>query len=369
MNNRIGKICKDVKPLDEKLLQETQKRLNNLTKPVGSLGYLEDIAKQFVAITGEEEPSLKNKIIFTLAADHGVTEEGISAYPEEVTAQMVANFLQGGAAINVLANHIGAEVVVVDMGVKEKLKIENKKPITRTKLGAWANMKNFKDKKINFGTKNMVKDSAMTRKEAVKSIEAGITIFKEQYKKKRIDIVGIGDMGIGNTTSSSAIASVITGKPVEDMVGRGTGIDDTRLANKIKIVKKALSVNKPNPNDPMDVLHKVGGFEIGGLVGVILSAASHRVPVVLDGFITGASALIAYKLEPEIKNYMFASHCSVERGHKVILDYIGLKPMFNLNLRLGEGTGSALGISLIEAGVKILTQMATFKEAGVSERK
>ncbi len=276
MSKKIDGICKNIEPLDEKLFKETQKRLNNLTKPIGSLGYLEDIAKQIVAITGEENPSIKNKIIFTLAADHGVVEEGISAYPKEVTAQMVYNFLRGGAAINVLARHIGAEVIVVDMGVAIKIKYQK------------SNIKNFKDKKINFGTKNMTKGPAMTKEEAIKSIETGIEVFEEEYSRGKIDIIGIGDMGIGNTTSSSAIASVITGKPVKNMVGRGTGIDDTMLANKIEVIKKALRVNNPNPNDPIDVLCKVGGFEIGGLVGVILSAASHRVPVVLDGFITSS---------------------------------------------------------------------------------
>ena len=361
---RISEIISRITPLDEKLMEEAQKRLNNLTKPQGSLGRLEEFAKRIVGISGNPKPVLRRKVIFTMAGDHGVVEEGVSAYPQEVTSQMVYNFLKGGAGVNVLASHVGAEVIVVDMGVgtkiqNSKLKIQNLK----------FKVQNFKDKKINYGTKNIAKGPAMKREEAIKSICAGIEVFEEEYKKGKIDIIGIGDMGIGNTTPSSAITAVFTKKPVERVTGRGTGIDKERWQNKVNVVKKALEINKPDSKDPIDVLSKVGGFEIGGLVGVIIGAASHRVPVVLDGFITSASALIAYELEPKTKNYMIASHSSVEIGHKAILDHIGLKPILNLDMRLGEGTGAALGISIIEAGVKILTQMATFKEAGVSEKK
>ena len=267
---------------------------------------------------------------------------------------MVYNFLNGGAGINVLANYVGARVIVVDMGVAEKLKAQSSK------------LKTFKDKKINYGTKNMAKGSAMTRLEAIKSIETGIELFEEEMVNG-IDIIGTGEMGIGNTTPSSAITAVFTRKPVEDITGRGTGIDEQGLKNKIRIIKEALKINNPNPEDPIDVLAKVGGFEIGGLAGIILAAAFHKVPVVIDGFISGAAALIAYQLEPKVKDYMIAAHCSVEKGHRIILDYIGLKPLLDLDLRLGEGTGAALGISIVEAGVKILTQMATFQSAGVSE--
>ena len=230
-----------------------------------------------------------------------------------------------------------------------------------------SNIKNFKDKKINFGTKNMAKGPAMTKEEAIRSIEAGIGVFEEELPNG-IDIIGTGDMGIGNTTASSAIAACFTDKAVEDLTGRGTGIGDEVLLNKIAVIKKALKVNKPNPQDAIDVLSKVGGFEIGGLAGVILASASRRTPVVIDGFISGAAALIAYHLEPKIKDYLIAAHCSVEKGHKIILDYLGLSPLLDLNLRLGEGTGAALAMGLVEAGVKILTQMATFKSAGVAER-
>ena len=286
-----------IEKIDYGLAEKTQKRLDNLTKPQGSLGRLEELAKKIVDITGNENPSIKNKVVFTMAGDHGVTEEGVSAYPKEVTPQMIYNFIRGGAGINVLARHVGARVVVVDMGVAAK--IQNQK----------SKIKNFKDKKINFGTKNMAKGPAMSKDEAIRSIEAGIEVFEEELPNG-IDIVGTGDMGIGNTTPSSAIASVITGRPVKDMTGRGTGIDDMVLSNKITVIEKAINVNKPNVKDAIDVLSKVGGFEIGGLAGVVLAATTRRIPVIIDGFISGAAALKAYKLEPKVKDYMNAAHCS-----------------------------------------------------------
>jgi len=343
-----GKITKP----DEAIIKNTQSRLNNLTKPLGSLGRLEELAKQICAITGKKNPSLGNKVIFTFACDHGVTDEGVSAYPKEVTAQMVYNFLNGGAGINVLANHVGARVVVADFGIAADLKNDPRLII----------------KKISYGTKNMAKGPAMTRDEAIKSICAGIEIFQDEFKKG-IDIIGTGEMGIGNTTSSSAITAILTEKPVEKVTGRGTGLNDGALKNKIAIIKKAISLNNPDPKDPIDILSKVGGFEIGGLAGLILAAASNKIPVVIDGFISGAAALIAFYIEPKVKDYMIAAHCSVESGHKVILEHIGLKPLLDLDLRLGEGTGAALGIGLAEASIKILTQMATFESANVSERK
>ncbi|MBU4140707.1 MAG: nicotinate-nucleotide--dimethylbenzimidazole phosphoribosyltransferase [Candidatus Omnitrophica bacterium] len=352
---KLKEIISKIEKLDHSLAEETQKRLDNLTKPQGSLGRLEELAKRAVEITGNVNPPIKNKVIFTMAGDHGIVEEGVSAFPQEVTPQMIYNFIEGGAGINVLAGHVGARVVVVDMGVAAK--IQNPK----------CKRQNFKDKKVNFGTKNMAKAAAMTREEAVKSIENGIEVFEEELVNG-IDIAGTGDMGIGNTTASSAIAACFTGKPVEDLTGRGTGISEETFLNKISVIKKALKLNRPNPKDAIDVLSKVGGFEIGGLAGVILSGASHRIPVVIDGFISGASALIAYHLEPKIKDYLIAAHCSVEQGHKIVLDYMGLKPLLDLDLRLGEGTGSALAISLVEAGIKIMTEMATFQDAGVSEK-
>ena len=364
----LRETIEKIKPIDTGLMEEAQRRLDNLTKPQGSLGRLEEMAKRVVGIKGEIEPILERKVIFTMAGDHGVAEEGVSAYPKEVTAQMVYNFLSGGAGINVLARHIGAEVVVVDMGVASEIRSQEsgvrsqEEEVRREKL----EVRNFKDKKIAFGTKNIAKGPAMTRDEAIKSIEAGICVFEEEG---RIDIVGTGDMGIANTTPSSAIVALYTGESVERVTGRGTGINDASWANKVRVIKKALEVNKPDISDPIDVLSKIGGFEIGGLVGVILAGAAHRTPVVIDGFISGAAALIAVGLEPKIKDYLFAAHCSVEIGHRIALEKMGLSPILDLNLRLGEGTGAALGINLIDAGCKILTQMATFSSAGVSEKE
>ncbi|MFA5778876.1 MAG: nicotinate-nucleotide--dimethylbenzimidazole phosphoribosyltransferase [Elusimicrobiota bacterium] len=352
LSKKIEETVKRIKPLDEKLLEQTQKRLDNLTKPLGSLGRLEELACQVVAITGKEKPELKKKVIFTLAGDHGVVEEGVSCFPKEVTPQMVYNFLRGGAGINVLARHIGAKVIVADCGVAEKIDVTNPE---------------FKDKKINFGTNNFTKGPAMTEDEAVKSIEAGIELVEEELKNG-IDIIGTGDMGIANTTPSSAITSVICGVDVEKITGRGTGIDDKMLKNKIAAIKKAIALNKPDKKDGIDILSKIGGFEIGGITGVILAGASHKIPVVIDGFISGAAALLAYTLQPTVAEYLIASHCSVEQGHNVILKYLGLKPVLDLNLRLGEGTGAALGINIVDAGCKILTEMATFENAGVSKK-
>jgi len=349
--SKIKETIMNIGELDHNLMKKAQSRLDSLTKPQGSLGRLEELAKRIVGITKKGNPPLQNKVIFTLVGDHGVAEEKVSVYPQEVTPQMVYNFLRGGAGINVLAGHVGAKVCVVDMGVATDLEAHSGLII----------------KKINYGTKDMAKQEAMTREEAVRSIDAGIESFESEFKKG-IDIVGTGDMGIGNTTPSSAIAAVFTGKSVEEVTGRGTGVDDNSLKNKIEVIKKALELNKPDPKDPIGVLSKVGGFEIGGLSGIIIAAAAKRIPVVIDGFISGAAALIAYHLEPKVKDYIVAAHCSVERGHRLILEHIGLSPLLDLNLRLGEGTGATLGISLVEAGVKVMTEMASFKSAGVSER-
>ncbi|MFH1245418.1 MAG: nicotinate-nucleotide--dimethylbenzimidazole phosphoribosyltransferase [Candidatus Omnitrophota bacterium] len=351
LNSVIGKIEK----IDGVLIQETQKRLDNLTKPQGSLGRLEELAKKIVGITGNPHPPLQKKVIFTLAGDHGVAQEGVSAFPQEVTPQMVYNFIAGGAAINVLARQAGARVVVVDMGVASKIEVNN------------TDLTGFKEMKVAYGTKNMLLGAAMSREEAIKSIENGIQVLEDELAKG-IDIVGTGDMGIANTTASSAIAAVITGRPVEYLTGRGTGIDDKAFLRKISVIKQAIALNRPNPRDPIDVLAKVGGFEIGGLTGIILAAASRRIPVVIDGFISAAGMLLACQLDPKVKDYLIAGHCSVEKGHKIILDYLGLTPLLELDLRLGEGTGAALAMHLVEAAVRILTEMATFQSAGVSEK-
>jgi nicotinate-nucleotide--dimethylbenzimidazole phosphoribosyltransferase len=346
--------------LDNAVMERVQKRLDNLTKPQGSLGRLEELARHIAGITGKESPTLKHKVIFTLAADHGVTEEGVSAYPKEVTPQMVYNFLRGGAGINVLAKQVNARVIIVDMGVCEKLQISGYK-LQDDKTA-------FKDCKINLGTRNFTKGPAMSREDAIKSIEVGIKLVEEEISKG-IDIIGTGDMGIGNTTPSSAITAVFTDCKIEDVTGYGTGINESGWAKKVESIKKGIAVNKPDASDPIDVLAKVGGYEIGGIAGVILGAARHRIPVVIDGFISGAGALIAVGLAPQAKDFIIASHCSQERGHKYALARMGLKPFLDLNLRLGEGTGAALAMSLCESAVRILNEMATFGEASVSEKK
>ena len=285
-----------------------------------------------------------------MAGDHGVVEEGVSAFPQQVTAQMIQNFIEGGAAINVLARHVGAEVIVVDCGVAFPL--DEKQCL--------------KVKKVGLGTKNMATGPAMSREEAIRAIEAGIELIEEELAGG-LDIIGTGDMGIGNTTPSSAILAVLGKMDVEVATGRGTGLDDETLQRKISVIKKAIAVNQPNPNDPIDVLAKIGGFEIGGIAGLCLGAASHHIPVILDGFISTAGALIANAIEPKVNKYLIASHVSAEKGHRMMLNLLSKTPLLDLNMRLGEGTGAALGIGLMEAAVKLLNEMATFHESGVSD--
>ncbi len=332
-----------------------QRLLDNKTKPPGSLGRLEELAKIYCSIRGSAKAELRHKLIFTLAADHGVAAAGVSAYPQEVTAQMVLNFLAGGAGINALARHVGARVVVVDCGVAGDYPLSEG---TNSRLIV---------KKVARGTKNMAEGPAMTRAQAVRSIEVGIEAFEEELAQG-IDICGTGDMGIANTTASSAIVSVLARRDPSEVTGRGTGITDAARENKVRVIRRAIEINKPNPSDPIDVLSKVGGFEIGGLAGVCLAAARHRVPVVIDGFISTAGAMIACAIEPKVKGYLIAAHKSVEPGHQAMLEWLGKRPLLDLEMRLGEGTGAALGIGLVEAGVKILREMASFEEAGVSKK-
>jgi nicotinate-nucleotide--dimethylbenzimidazole phosphoribosyltransferase len=349
--NKINNTIAGIKPLDVKAMEEAKIRQDNLTKPRGSLGQLEALSIQVAGIKRSPRPQIIHKVIFTLAGDHGVTKEGVSAYPSEVTPQMVYNFLRGGAAINVLARQVGAKVIVADLGVASTLERHPE----------------LKDKKVAMGTHNMAEGPAMSRQEAIRSIEAGMELVEEELTRG-IDILGTGDMGIGNTTPSSAITAALTGADVATVTGRGTGLDDEGWRRKVKVIQKVLEVNHPNPKDAIDVLSRVGGFEIGGIAGLILAGASYGVPVVLDGFISGAAALVAASLAPQVKPYLIASHQSVEEGHKKILEYLGLNPLLNLDLRLGEGTGASLGISLVEASLRILDEMATFTEARVSEK-
>jgi len=350
----MGKLedtIESIEMLDEGAMEQARERQSQLTKPAGSLGVLEDLSIQIAGIRKDPLPSLKKKYIITMAGDHGIVDTGIAIWPQELTMQMVHNMLSGGAAINVLSRHVGADVVVVDMGVKGELE-PNEMLIV---------------KKVGLGTSNMAEGPAMTREQAVRSIEAGIEVFEEVYRRG-CDIVGTGDMGLGNTSPSSAMTSVFTGAPVEQVTGRGTGIDDKRLARKVEVLRRAIAINKPDPSDPIDVLQKVGGFEIGGICGVILGACARRVPVVSDGFISGAGALLAYKLNPLVRDYLIAAHRSVEPGHTAILREIGIEPLLDLGMRLGEGTGATIGIHLAEASVKILREMRTFAEAEVAEK-
>jgi nicotinate-nucleotide--dimethylbenzimidazole phosphoribosyltransferase len=333
-------------------MKVAQTRQDELTKPKGSLGRLEELSIKIAGIKGKMIPGFEQKVIITMAADHGVTEDGVSLYPQEVTRQMVFNFLNGGAGINVLARLVGARVVIVDMGV----------------IGGFEPHPDLVCKMIDFGTRDMTKGPAMTRQQALEAIQAGVEVVEGEIAKG-LDIVGTGDMGIGNTTASSAIYAAIAGELVEDVTGYGAGLNDQQLAHKVEAIKQALELNKPDPRDPIDVLSKVGGFEIGGLAGVMLGAAAHRVPVVVDGFISGAAALIATELAPMLKDYLIAAHLSAESRHKRLLEYLGLTPLLNLEMRLGEGTGAALGIAIMEAAVKTLAEMATFTEAGVSQSK
>jgi len=347
----LSETISDIQSLDERAMQAARERQSQLTKPQGSLGRLEEISIQLAGVTGQPRPRISCPVVITMAGDHGVALQGVSAYPREVTPQMVLNFLRGGAAINVLARHVGARVVVVDMGVASD----------------FAPDADLISKKIAFGTRDFSQGMAMTRDQAQRAVEAGIQVASREIDNGA-DMLATGDMGIGNTTPSSAIVAVFTGRPVAEVTGRGTGVDDAGLARKVAVIELALAVNKPDASDALDVLSKVGGFEIGGLAGVMLGAAAHRVPVVIDGFISGAAAMIACGLAPAVQPYMIAAHRSVEIGHRVMLEHMGLKPLFDLDLRLGEGTGAALGISLCQAACKILDEMATFGEAGVTTK-
>lgn len=341
----------NIQPVRTELYKIAQQRLDNLTKPPGSLGLLEEFARRLVAIYNNEMPEIPKKVVFTFAGDHGVAEEGVSAFPQAVTAQMVFNFIKGGAGINVLARHAGADVVVIDIGVNYN----------------FDDLKGLVTRKVVYGTKNIALGPAMTHDEAVKCIDVG-RVLAQEYADRGYRLFGTGDMGIANTTPSSAIVAVITGKTVSDVTGKGTGIDEIALSNKIRVITKAISVNRPDPQNGLDVLAKIGGAEIGGIAGLCLGAAEKGIPVVIDGFISTAGALIAYSLNPDVADYLFAAHNSVEKGHQAMLAHMKLRPILNLDLRLGEGTGAVLAMNIIDAGLKIYREMATFSEAGISDK-
>ena len=333
---------------DERLSVAARQRLDTLTKPRGSLGRLEELAVRLVVMTGEPMPRIEAPVIFTLAADHGVATEGVSAYPQAVTAQMVENFARGGAAVNVLARQVGARVVVANFGVA-------------VELGDCAGVL---PRAIGPGTRSITKGPAMSRDEALRAIAEGAALVEGTA----LDCVGTGEMGIGNTTAASALTAALTGADPAMVTGRGTGVADEVWVGKVEAVRRALAVNRLDSSDALGVLSGVGGFEIAGLVGVVLAGAARRVPVVLDGFIAGVAALVAARLAPAACNYMIAAHRSAEPGHVRVLEALGLTPYLELGMRLGEGTGAALGIGLLRAALACYREMATFKEAGVSER-
>ncbi|MBP1709967.1 MAG: cobT [Deltaproteobacteria bacterium] len=341
-----------IPPFDLDAANNARTRQNQLTKPPGSLGRLEEISIRLAGMKADPCPSVSSKAVIVMAADHGIASEGVSAFPAEVTKQMVMNFLRGGAAVNVLARQAGASLTIVDIGVASDFD---------------PSLSGLLHRKVAHGTLNMARGPAMTRTEGEKAIVVGMDVLAGAAENG-LDLIATGDMGIGNTTPSSAIAAVLTGLPVAAVTGRGTGLTDAGLAHKVKVIERAIALNKPDPKDAMDVLCKVGGLEIAGLAGVMIAAAARRIPVVVDGFISTAAAMIAVGLVPDVRNYLFGSHESVEIGHRVMHKHLGLTPLINLNLRLGEGTGAVLTFHLIEAASRIIREMATFAEAGVREQ-
>lgn len=345
----LQKTLDEIGGLYTGMMVKAQARLDSLTKPLGSLGRLEDIARQIVGITGDLFPKVDKKTVVIMCADNGVVEEGVSSCPKSVTSAVTQNFVKGITGINVFTKHTGADIVVVDMGVDDDIDCPG-----------------VLNRKIRKGTWNIAKGPAMTREEAVKAIETGISVVKE-LKEKGINLLGTGEMGVGNTTTSSAIASVLSNTSVECMVGKGAGLTKEGLYSKIGVVKKAIEVNKPDPADPIDVLAKLGGFDIAGLTGCFIGAAACRIPILIDGFISSAAALTAVKIEPGVKDFIFPSHGSAEPGSKKIMEALGLEPMLNLGMRLGEGTGAALAFHIIDAAMTAYTCMGTFGDAEIDQ--
>ena len=352
MMNELSQIIAQIEPVDPAWLARAQERLDSLTKPQGSLGRLEELAARYVAIRQDPMPDLQTKWVVVFAADHGVVAEGVSAFPQDVTFQMVHNFLRGGAGINVLARQARARVEVVDIGVNHD----------------FPEVPELISRKVAYGSRNMAQEPALTREEALRALLVGVE-RAEAATAAGVDVVAAGDMGIGNTTPAAALSSVFTGRPVSVVTGRGTGIDDKVWQHKIAVINRAISLHQPDAKDPLGALAAVGGLEIAGIAGLILGCAAARRPLMLDGFIATAGALVAAALAPAATDYLIAAHRSVEPGHQTVLDFLKLKPLLNLNMRLGEGTGAALGMLLLEAGLRIYREMATFDEAGVSEKE
>lgn len=331
------------------IIAKAQARLDNLTKPLGSLGRLEDIVKQIAGITGEVFPRVDKKTVVIMCADNGVFDEGVSSCPKSVTASVTRNFMKGFTGINVLTRHAGADICVVDIGVDDDLDCEG-----------------ILNRKIRKGTWNIAKGNAMTREEAIQAIEAGIEIVRE-LKQQGVNLLGTGEMGICNTTTSSAIAAVLTDAGLEELVGKGSGLTKEGLENKVEVVRKAIETNNPDREDPLDVLSKLGGFDIAGLAGCFIGAAAYRVPILIDGFISSAAALVAVKLKPGVKDYILPSHGSAEPGSKAVMKALGFEPYLNLGMRLGEGTGAALAFNIIDAAFAAYTRMGTFGDAQIEQ--
>jgi nicotinate-nucleotide--dimethylbenzimidazole phosphoribosyltransferase len=343
---------KKIRPLHPAVEIEAQRRLDSLTKPQGSLGKLEALARRIATIQGTVPATIGRKLLFVFAADHGITEEGVSAYPKEVTAQMTYNFLNGGAAVNVLARQYDIDVVIIDVGVDHD----------------FPTLANLRALKVRHGTENFARGPAMTRAEALQALETGIRLA-EEAAADHLFLLGGGEMGIGNTTSAAAICSVLTGAAARDVTGRGTGIDHEIWERKVAVIERGLKINQPNRDDPLDVLAKVGGFEIGALTGAMLGAAAYRIPMILDGYISTAAALLAARMNPDGREILIASHVSAEAGHRFMLDELGLVPLFDLGMRLGEGTAACIAMGLAEAAVKIMRDMATFESARVGGKR
>jgi len=336
---------------DPRLAAEIQGRLDQLTKPRGSLGRLEQIALQYGLVRRTAKLQTPRKALFVFCADHGVAEKGVSAYPRGVTAQMVRNFVSGGAAINVRCRHYDIDPFIVDMGVDADL----------------SELKAVIPRKIARGTRNFVSGPAMTRAEAEHAIGHGIRLA-DAASRMNYGLAGIGEMGIGNSTSAAAILAAFSGKDPEGLTGRGTGIDETTRLHKAEIIRGALERNPADPADPIGVLSAVGGFEIAGMAGFLLGAAADRLPVAVDGFIASAAALVAVRLAPACLDYLIFSHESAESGHAIMLDLIGACPLLKLDLRLGEGSGAALAMNLVDTSLRLYREMATFGSAGVTQR-
>jgi nicotinate-nucleotide--dimethylbenzimidazole phosphoribosyltransferase len=354
---RVAEAVDRIDPLDDGAMAAARQRLDGLTKPLGSLGRLEELAITLAGITGRPDAPVARRHVVVAAADHGVARRGVSAYPSEVTAQMVANFVAGGAAVNVLAEAVGASVTVVDVGVAAPIRDTGRDQPRGGRLVS---------ARIRNGTADMTSGPAMSRAEALRAMEVGIGLVDDLRTHGGVDVLAIGDMGIGNTTAASAVTAALTGEPVSRVTGRGTGVDDEALARKVDAIERALTVNRPDPGDPVGVVAAVGGLEIAALTGTLLGAAAHRVPVILDGFITGAAALIGAGLQPALAPRLIASHRSPEPGHDIVLARLGLRPYLDLDLRLGEGSGAVLVIGLLVTACRIRDGMATFESAGIS---